>query len=118
MKTREFYEAVIEANVNEELTAYAQAGLEKLDHTNELRRAASVKKAMEREAERTPVREALMAVMTDEPKTATTLIGEAGVEIKPQAVPSLLKAFVEDGTVVKSHIKVTGKGKQVGYARA
>ncbi len=43
---------------------------------------------------------------------------EAGVELKPQAIPSLLKALVEEGTVVKSQVKVTGKGKQVGYARA
>ena len=50
--------------------------------------------------------------------TATTLIAEAGVEIKPQAIPSLLKGLVEDGTVVKSDVKVVGKGKQRGYALA
>ena len=118
MTNREFYQAVIEANINDELTAFATAGIEKLDHTNSLRKDATAKKALEKEAERAPIREAIMSVMTTEPKTATTLIAEAGVEIKPQAIPSLLKGLVEDGTVVKSDVKVIGKGKQRGYALA
>lgn len=118
MTNREFYQEVINANINDELTAFATDSIKKLDHTNSLRKEATVKKAQEREAERAPIREAIMAVMTIEPKTATTLIAESGVEIKPQAMPSLLKGLVEDGTVVKSDVKVTGKGKQRGYALA
>lgn len=118
MTNREFYQAVINANINDELTAFATAGIEKLDHTNSLRKDTTTKKAQEKEAERAPIRDAIMAVMTTEPKTATTLIAESGVEVKPQAIPSLLKGLVEDGTVVKSDVKVTGKGKQRGYALA
>ena len=118
MTNREFYQAVINANINDELTAFATAGIEKLDHTNSLRKDVTVKKAQEKEIERAPIRDAIMAVMTTEPKTATTLIAESGVEVKPQAIPSLLKGLVEDGTVVKSDVKVTGKGKQRGYALA
>lgn len=118
MTNREFYQAVIDANINDELTAFATAGIEKLNHTNSLRRDATAKKVLEKEAERAPIREAIMAVMTTEPKTATTLIAEAGVEIKPQAIPSLLKGLCEDGTIVKSDVKVIGKGKQRGYALA
>lgn len=118
MTTREFYQAVINANISDEITAFATAGIEKLDHTNSLRKDATAKKAQEKETERAPIRDAIMAVMTTEPKTATTLIAEAGVEIKPQAIPSLLKNLCEDGTVVKSEVKVTGKGRQRGYAKA
>lgn len=118
MTNREFYQAVIDADINDELTAFATAGIEKLDHTNSLRKDAAAKKAQEKEAERAPIRDAIMAVMTTEPKTATTLIAESGVEVKPQAIPSLLRGLVEDGTVVKSDVKVIGKGKQRGYALA
>lgn len=118
MTTREFYQAVIDANISEELTAFAVAGVEKLDHALSLRKDSAAKKALEKEAERAPIRDAIMAVMTTEPKTATTLIEEAGVEIKPQAIPSLLKGLCEAGTVVKTEVKVTGKGKQRGYALA
>ena len=116
MTNREFFEAVINANINDELTAFATASIEKLDHTNSLRKDAAAKKAVEKEAERAPIRDAIMAVMTNEPKTASTLIADAGVEIKPQAIPSLLKGLVENGTIVKSDVKVAGKGTQKGYA--
>jgi hypothetical protein len=106
------------ANINDELTAFAAAAIEKLDHTNELRKSSVAKKALEREAERAPIREAIVACITDEPKTATTLIAEAGVELKPQAIPSLLKSLVENGELHKAEIKVKGKGKQVGYVKA
>lgn len=118
MTAREFYEAVMQADVKDELKEFARIALEKLDHTNSLRREKALAKAEEKEAAMAPVREKLMAVMTDEFKTATMLIADAGVEITPHKVPHLLKGLVEDGTVVKGEVKVTGKGKQVGYAKA
>ena len=118
MTNREFFEAVANAQINDELTTFATEAIEKLNHTNELRKVATAKKAVEKEAERAPIREALVAAITAEPKTATTLIADAGLEIKPQAVPALLRALVEDGTIVKTEIKVKGKGKQVGYTLA
>ena len=117
MTQREFFEAIVNANINEELTAYAEAGLNKLDHTNEVRREAGAKKAAEKEAMRAPIREAIVACIGEEPKTATTLIEEAGVEIKPQAIPSLLKGLVAAGEIEKVQVKVTGKGYHVGYVR-
>lgn len=118
MTKRELYNAVIENAITEEVIDGFKELIEGLDHTNELRKVAAAKKAVEKEAVKAPIREAIVAVMTAEPKTATTLIAEAGVEIKPQAVPSLLKALIAEGAVVKSEVKVTGKGKQVGYAKA
>jgi len=119
MTNREFYTKITKMeNLDAELIEFAAAAIERLDATNEKRKEATAKKAIEREAERAPIREAIMACITDEPKTATTLIAEAGVEIKPQSIPSLLKAPIGDGVVVKTEIKVKGKGKQVGYARA
>ena len=117
MTNREFYEAVVAAQINDELTQFATDAIAKLDHTNELRKQKNAEKAVAKEAEKAPIREAILAVITDEPKTASTLIEEAGVEIKPQAIPSLLKGLIEDGIVVKTDIKVKGKGTQRGYAR-
>lgn len=117
MTNREFYEAVVAAQINDELTQFATEAIAKLDHTNELRKQKNAEKAIAKEAEKAPIREAILAVITEEPKTASTLIEEAGVEIKPQAIPSLLKGLIEDGIVVKTDIKVKGKGTQRGYAR-
>lgn len=118
MTQREFLENVAQGIMNDEMIAYAIERLTALDTTNEKRREVNSVKRAEKEAERAPIREAVMAVITSEPKTATTLIAEAGVEIKPQAMPSLLKSAIEAGTVVKADVKVKGKGTQRGYALA
>lgn len=116
MTKRELYTAIINGTeITEEMRDLAAELINGLDHTNELRKVAAAKKAAEKETEKAPKREAIYACITDEPKTATTLIAEADLEMKPQAIPSLLKPLIEAGTVVKTEIKVSGKGKQVGY---
>ena len=115
MTNREFYNAVIEANVNDELTAFAQDAIAKLDHTNDVRREKMAEKAAVKAAEKAPIRDAIFAVITDEPQTASDLIAAAGIELKPQSIPSLLKGLVEEGKVVKVDVKVKGKGTQRGY---
>lgn len=117
MTEREFYTAVIEANINEDLTVFATKGIEKIDKANEARKVKTAEKAVAKEAEKAPIREAIFAVITTgEGKTASDLIAEAGVDIKPQAIPSLLKPLIEDGKVIKTDIKVKGKGAVRGYA--
>lgn len=118
MTNREFYQAIVNGNITDEVIAHANDAIVALDTTNEKRRAKAAEKAVEKEAERAPIREAILNAMTSEPMTATSLIEAAGVEVKPQAIPSLLKGLVEAGVVVKSDIKVKGKGTQKGYARA
>ena len=130
---REIYETAIamledvegELKVGEEtvtvadLTAALRGLIEGLDKTNAARAAKVAEKAAEKDAEKAPIKEALVGVMSaTEFKTASTLIAEAGLEIKPQAVPSLLKSLVADGTVVKGDVKVKGKGKHIGYGLA
>ena len=117
MTNREFLNAIVEMN-KEEVSAFAAAELEKMDQANANRREKAAEKAVEKEAVKAPIRQAILNVISDEPKTATDLIKEAGVEIKPQAIPSLLKGLVEAGEVAKVDIKVTGKGKHRGYVRA
>lgn len=118
MTKRELYNAVIENKITEEVIDGFRELVDGLDHTNELRKVATAKKAAEKSAEKEPVRQALLAVITAEPKTATMLIAEAGLEIKPQAIPSLLKGYVEDGRIAKVDVKVKGKGTQKGYQLA
>ena len=119
MDKREFLNAIVEANVNEEITAYAQAALEAMDAANAKNRVKAAEKRAAKNAEKAPIRDAIFAVITEEPKTATTLIAEAEVEIKPQAIPALLKGLVDEGVITKENIKVAGaKGTHVGYKRA
>jgi len=118
MTMREFYTHVTEGTLTEEDVAFATERLAKLDETNAKRVQKNAEKAAEKEAVRAPIREAIVACIGEEAKTASTLIAEAGVEIKPQAIPSLLKALIEDGTLEKVDVKVKGKGTQKGYKLA
>ena len=118
MTNREFYSKIASmTNIDAELVKFAADAIAKLDATNEKRKAASAVKAAEKQAEKAPIREALIAVLNDEPATATELITAAGLDIKPASVPSLLRPFVESGDVVKVDKKIEGKGKQRAYVR-
>ena len=124
MTTRELYNATIKAlyeyGTDEavDLKAEFEALLNKMDSQNEARRAKGAEKAAAKQAEKAPIRAALFAVMTDEPKTASMLIDEAELDIKPASVPSLLRPLVEAGEVLKVDVKITGKGTQRGYVKA
>lgn len=120
MTNREFYVAIASLeNIPAELVEFASESIAKLDHTNEVRKAKNAEKAAEKQAEKAPIREALLAVMgnKENPMTATMLIEAAGLEIKPASVPSLLRPLVESGVVAKTEIKVPGKGTQRGYVK-
>ena len=117
MTEREFYTKVIETVDNAELKEFAEAGIAKIDKANEARKVKNAEKAVAKEAEKAPIREAIFAVITTgEGKTASDLIAEAGVDIKPQAIPALIKPLIEAGKVIKTDIKVKGKGTVRGYA--
>lgn len=119
MTKREFFTAVAGAtNIPAELVEFAAHELELMDAANEKSRAKAAEKRATKDAEKEPIRNALMDVMTNEPQTATMLIEAAGLTetVKPQSVPSLLKLLVENGTLEKVDMKIEGKkGTQKGY---
>ena len=123
MTNREIYTAAIKVckeygtDESVDLALEFENLIAKLDATNEKRKASAAVKAAEKQAEKAPIREALLAVLNDEPSTATELIAAAGLDIKPASVPSLLRPFVESGDVVKVDKKIEGKGKQRAYVR-
>lgn len=125
MTTRELYNSTIKFLTTDgsdeavELCAEFEALVSKMDAQAEGRRAKQAEKAAEKQAEKAPIRDALLEVMggEDEPKTASQLIEEAGLEIKPASVPSLMRPLVDSGIVGKVDIKITGKGTARGYVR-
>ena len=123
MKTREFYEAIINGTeINDELRTFAAEAIEKMDAQGVARRAKQAEKAAEKQAAKAPLRDALFEVMGDvnEPKTASMLIEEARLTetVKPASVPSLLRPLVECGMVLKVDVKIPSKGTQRGYIKA
>ena len=126
MNTRELYTATIsvlrENEPDSPLASEYEALIEKMDAQNAERKVKAAEKAAEAQAVKAPIREALFNALgdADNPKTASTLIADAGLAetVKPASVPSLMRPFVEDGSVLKVDVKVTGKGTQRGYILA
>ena len=122
MTKREFLNTIATAeNLPAEITEFAAHELEVMNASNEKSRAKAAEKRAAKDAEKEPIRNAIMDVMTNEPQTATMLIEAAGLTetVKPQSIPSLLKRFVEAGTLEKVDVKIEGKkGTQKGYKLA
>lgn len=112
MTYREMLTAIVNGEINEDVVEKANERLERLDAENEKHKNRVSKKALEN----APILEAIEAVLTDEPKTASVIGAE--VEISTQKASALLRKLVEGGKAIKTDVKVTGKGTQKGYTKA
>ena len=113
MTKREFYVAVSNGEMNDELMAMAAAEIEKMDAANEKRKGVQSKKA----AENQPIIDRIVAeVLTDEPMTATDIA--AVVELSVQKTSALCRAAVAQGKAVQSDVKVPKRGMMKAYTLA
>lgn len=110
MTKREFYTAIMNGEIDEQVKLFASEELEKMDAANEKRRNTLSKKAQEN----LPLLQKITdEILTDEPKTATDVAAVLGVSV--QKASGLLRRLVEDGKAVKVDVKIKGKGTQKGY---
>lgn len=110
MTKREFYTAIMNGEIDEQVKLFASTELEKLDAANEKRRNTLSKKAQEN----LPLLQQITdEILTDEPKTATDVA--AVLEVSVQKASGLLRRLVEDGKAVKVDVKIKGKGTQKAY---
>ena len=116
MTSREFFNAVIEGNITDEIKDFAKSQIEKLDSKNAKRKTTDSKTQKENKA----IKESLLATMEkDKIYTASEV---AGMEIdgitSTQKASALLRQLVETGALTSEEVKVKGKGKVKGYKLA
>lgn len=110
MTKREFYTAIKNGEIDEQVKLFASEELEKMDAVNEKRRNTLSKKAKENE----PLLQQITdEILTEEPKTATDVA--AALEVSVQKASGLLRRLVEEGKAAKVDVKIKGKGTQKGY---
>ena len=110
MTNREFYTAIIEGKITEDVVKHAQEGIEKLDATAEKRRNSVSKKAKEN----APLVDRIVTeILTDEPKTASDVADVLGVSV--QKASALLRAARDEKRASVQDVKIKGKGTQKGY---
>ena len=106
MTQRDFYNAVINANINEEMSSFASEAIAKLDERNAKRASKPSKTQIANE----PIIKAIASVLTDEPMLASKIAELC--EISTQKASALVKKV--EG-VQSVDVKVKGKGTQKGY---
>ena len=106
MTNRDFYNAVINANINEEMTSFATDAIAKLDERNAKRASKPSKTQIANE----PIIKAIAEVLTDEPMLASKIAELCGISVNKA---SALAKKVEGVKIVD--VKVKGKGTQKGY---
>lgn len=110
MTKREFYTAIMNGEIDEQVKLFASEELEKMDAANEKRRNTLSKKAQEN----LPLLQKITdEILTDEPKTATDVA--AVLEVSVQKASGLLRRLVKEGKAVKVDVKIKDKGTQKGY---
>ena len=113
MTKREFFTAVKEnETLAEEVRSYAEAEISKLDAANESRRNARSQKAEENSKLAQKIYD---EVLTEKPVTATQLGETLGMSY--QKVATLLRKFVEDGTVKTEKLSIPKRGKVTHYSK-
>lgn len=107
MTKREFYEAIIKGEMNEELQNFAATLRDKLDHTNELRKNRPTKASVANE----PIKAEIVRLLQDNPVVVTAS------EVAEQVGISTSKASAILRTIENLEVsEVKGKsGKVKGY---
>ena len=109
MTNREFYTAIVNGTINDEVIAHASNAIAKLDERNAKRASKPSKTSLANE----PIKAKILEVLTHEPKVASEVAELVG--ISTQKASALLRQI--EGLEV-SEVKVPKKGKMKGYALA
>lgn len=110
MTTREFLNAVVSANLSDEMNLKAQALIASLDKKNEQRKEKPSKTAIANE----PLKQAIVdAYKGKGAVTASQVSTEMGMTV--QKASALLRQIAESGVATTSEVKVPKKGKVKAY---
>lgn len=110
MTKREFYIAITEAEVAEEIKEFALKEIEKLDADNARNAAKRAEKAKENE----PYFEKILELVGETPIVASEVAAQLGVSTSKAS--SLLRTLVNDEEIAKHPDPIkSGKSKVIGY---
>ena len=111
MTNREFFNAIIKANVNDELTKHATAELAKLDARNAKRSSKPSKTQLENES----IKARLLEILAVKPMTARE-IHEVDADLSTQKISPLCRQLVEAGKLAVKEVKIPKIGKRKQYS--
>ena len=112
MTNREFFNAIVKANLGEDITNHALAEIGKLDKKNAKRKATEG----EIKTENKPLAEAILVALANGSMLSANLAQAVGVTT--QKVNGVAGEMFKLGMLDKFKVKVKNKGEQTAYALA
>ena len=112
MTNREFYTAIVNGTLTEDVIAKAHEEIEKLDARNAKRSAKPSKKSLEN----APIKESIAEFLADGSHLASEIA--KGLDLSVSKVSALCRQMVDDGILTVEDVKVKGKGTQKSYSLA
>ena len=112
MTNREFFNAVVNANISEEITTHAKEQIEKLDTRNAKRSSKPSKAQLENES----IKDKILATLENKAMFAAEIANE--LDISTNKAAALCKQLVDSGQVKVTEVKVPKRGKCKQYSLA
>ena len=107
MTNRDFFKAVINANINDDLTAFAQSAIEKLDKKNSDRKT----KLSPNQKANEDIKTEILNLLATAPQSAKTIVDNIGYNT--QKISALVKQLVDNGLVKVDKAKFAGSTTKV-----
>lgn len=114
MTNREFYTNIANGTITQNEIDFAVAAIEKLDATNEKRKAKAAEGVSKKAEENAPIKAAILGALTAEPQTSPAIAATLG--LTHNKVTALAKQLVAEGLAEVTDIKVPGKGTMKAYS--
>lgn len=113
LTAREALERVIaNETIDEEVKVWARERISVIEASN---KKAAERKAAKKTADE-PVITQLLSAINETPQTASDLKDKIEADVSVQKISSLLRPYIENGTVEKTEVKINGK-KRVAYVK-
>lgn len=113
MTNREFYTAIANGEMNDELKDFAKEGIAKLDARNAKRAATPSKTAVANE----PIKASILEFLADREVHLAKEVGEA-LGISTSKASALCRELVKEEKATASEVKVAKVGKRMAYTLA
>ena len=109
MTNREFFTAIINSTLADELKNFAQAEIDKLDARNDKRKNTMTKEQKENET----FKVAILELLAEKPMVASEIASAMG--FSTQKASALCKLLANEGKVTVGEVKVKNKGAVKQY---
>ena len=114
MTNREFYNAIANGTMNDEIKAFAKDAIVKMDERNAKRNSKPSKTSIENE----PIKKNIMEFISNQNDFCIAGTIAEALEISTQKASALCRQLVEAGKLLEKEIKVPKQGKRKAYGIA